>query len=64
VLTYFVFFSTHLQFICVLSFFTVSVFCLTSVTLLLFQGEIVYYFTDMSRDYERHYRKEIGANML
>ena len=28
------------------------------------QGEIVYYFTDMSRPYERHYRKQIGANML
>ena len=52
----------HLQFICVLSFvFTVSVFCLTSVAA---SGDIVYYFTDMSKPYERHYRKQIGANML
>ena len=30
VLTYLVLFCTHLQFICLLSFFTVSVFCLAS----------------------------------
>ena len=58
VLTYLVFFCTHLQFICVLSFLP---FLCSAWSLLLLQGKIVYYFTDMSRLHERHYRKQIGV---
>jgi len=49
-----VFFCTRLQFFCVHSLLP---FLCSARRLLLLQGEVVYNFTDMSRPYERHYRK-------